>query len=348
MALGGFSVAHAATINYAQTDNSVVAASLNSSSGNSFFGIQSTNSFDLSAINLWMEGTTTQSYIVLVDCYTDMTASTRCPSWTLANTGPYRGMVLKGTTTAAVGGAAVTFAETLASTTAPYSAGQVLQFRVFPYSGAGGRIIYGSTVADDCDTNCVVGTTPWLIIYGDDGVAPIDWGAYRFDFTYATTSFGIATSSGLWGAYTASSTLDEIGESCAGDNVLGKAICTSFAYMFVPNPEVVGLWTNLPTTAQTKFPFSWVTDVKNSITGLTASSTANSPTYAYNLADLGLGSTTPLGNMLPNFTAFSSSTALTYMPAGVWAAGQALMAAVLWLALGFDIYATVRRRHAHV
>jgi len=177
----------------------------------------------------------------------------------------------------------------------------------------------------------------------------IDWSAYSSPLIFSSTTSGIATNSPLWAAYTATDTLLMMQGSCSqAGNFFGEALCVAGSYLFTPNPNILSSWAALPATAETKFPFSWVVAVKASLTGLSASSTQNFPVSSFALHDLGYGSTTPIGNFLPNFTAFASTTVLQYMPAGVWAAGQALIAAALWLALGFDIYATVRRRHAHV
>jgi len=206
----------------------------------------------------------------------------------------------------------------------------------------------GSASPNICTSGC--SGTPYTVIYGTAEDAPIiNWGAYYQTYVFSTTSIGIATSSPLWGQYSATATIAAMSGSCAqSENFFGEAICAAFAFLFLPNTAVLDRWSQLPTMIQTKFPFSWVNDVQGSITGLTASTTANSPTVSLNLANLGIGSTTPIGNLLPNFEAFSSTTALSYFPAGLWAAGQLLIGAALWLALGWDIYATVRRRHSHV
>jgi len=290
---------------------------------------------------------TTGTLEIEIRCFTESSYTTRCPNTEMGGTGH------------AVSGS-VALADSPSLHYVNYVTGTSTTYRTFvsnryydvqymSSNGAGAGVgdidVYGISVPNICYPSAIGHCTgsPFIVFE-----AVINWNESIGQYTVSSSTAGLATSTGLFSSFSASSTLAAISNCAGSGNFFGEAICIAFSYLFLPNPQVLDQWVNLPNVAQEKFPFSWVSDVKNSITGLSASSTANSPTYAYNLADLGLGSTTPLGNMLPNFTAFSSSTALTYMPAGVWAAGQALMAAVLWLALGFDIYATVRRRHAHV
>jgi len=162
-------------------------------------------------------------------------------------------------------------------------------------------------------------------------------------------TIGTSTALGYFDDISASSSFDLIGAQCSGSgNIFSYGICTSFAFLFVPSPDVLDDWSDLASTTLSRFPFSWVVGTKTAITGMSASSTSNMAAYSLNLADLGIGSTSPIGNLMPNIVALSTSTIMTYMPAGVWTAAQTLMAASLWLLVGWDIYATIRRRHAHV
>jgi len=190
-----------------------------------------------------------------------------------------------------------------------------------------------------------------LVTVADSGgltVSP-NWGGitYAPGVDFGPLSF-IASSTALYSDANASSSLAAIASQCSETgNIFGRAICWAGAYLFIPNPTVLNNYASLPTLMSTKFPFSWLVAVKTAITALSAGG-GTTQEYTFNLHDLGLGSTTPLGNVLPNYTGFSSSTVFTYISPTIWAAGQALIAAALWLALGFDIYVTVRRRHAHV
>jgi len=172
----------------------------------------------------------------------------------------------------------------------------------------------------------------------------INWGAYSSPLIFSTSSQAIATSSPLWGQLSTSSisVCDDAG------NIFSTGICVAFSFLFLPNPDVLTQWSQLPQVIYTKFPFSWIVGVQTEFSSLAASSTANLPTYSYDLHALGIGSTTAIGNILPTYTGFSSTTVLTYVSPALWSIGQTLIGATLWLLLGFDIYSTVRRRHAHV
>jgi len=174
----------------------------------------------------------------------------------------------------------------------------------------------------------------------------IDWGAVNISpiINWGNLQFA-ATSTSLFAD--ATSTLEAIASQCddAG-NIFSRGLCWAGTYLFVPNPNVLNQYAALPQLVQTKFPFSWVSGVKEEFDTLSASSSTQS--FSVDMSTLGMGSTSPIGNVLPNITLFSTSTVTRFMPAGMWAAIQALMAAALWIALGYDIYITVRRRHAHV
>jgi len=184
-------------------------------------------------------------------------------------------------------------------------------------------------------------------IYTDAG--PIDWDNYVGPALLASTSASaIATSSSLWGDYDATTTLIQLERCVDSGNLFSRAICLSFSYLFTPNPRVLDSWASVPTQLSAKFPFSWVSSVQTSLQTAAASSTGNMPLVAMNLHDLNIGSSSPMGNIMPNFVALSTTTVREYIPDTIWNAGQLLMQTTLWMALCFDIYATVRRRHAHV
>jgi len=82
--------------------------------------------------------------------------------------------------------------------------------------------------------------------------------------------------------------------------------------------------------------------IKNTLDVLIASSTQNAPEYDYNLSNLGIGSTTPLGNILPNVTVLSSSTVTGYFPAGTFDLLKGLAGLAIILTLFADIFFTVK------
>jgi hypothetical protein len=213
-------------------------------------------------------------------------------------------------------------------------------------TSGGGVSVYGAPVVaftNQCNYagsgNTCTGA-PYFVIN-----AGIQWDLIQFPLVYSSSSAAIATSSGLWDSISfASSTVN-----CDSGNIFSDGICSAAVYLFVPNPDILNQYSELAsTTIPDKFPFSWVFDVKNSITGASATSSMGTTTFSFNLHDIGIGSSTSMGNFLPNFTVFSEQTVKTYIAPSIWSAFQALIAAALWLVLAFDIYATIRRRHQHV
>lgn len=164
---------------------------------------------------------------------------------------------------------------------------------------------------------------------------PIDWTALQY----------VATSSSLFSDST--TTLELLAERCDDSgNIFSRGLCYAGTFLFVPNPSVLDSYAELPRTIGEKFPFSWVYTVADTLTSLSASSSTT--TISVDMSAAGIGSTTAIGNILPNFTVFSYEVLTEFMPAGVWDAIQALMAAALWIALGLDVYHTIRKRHSHV
>lgn len=135
---------------------------------------------------------------------------------------------------------------------------------------------------------------------------------------------------------TSTSFLDSIGSSVSG------GICRAFAFLFVPNSSSLAGFASIQTVAQQKIPFSYFYSMKATWLSLVASSTANAPTYSFQLHDIGLGSTTPMGNILPNFVGFSSSTVTSYFPAGLFDVFKALASLAIILGLFADIFFTVK------
>lgn len=121
-----------------------------------------------------------------------------------------------------------------------------------------------------------------------------------------------------------------------------NGLCRVGAFLAIPNQTSLNQFTTLSATTKEKFPFSYVVTVLTTWGTLTASSTANAPTFTYSLHDLGIGSTTPLGNILPNITIFSSSTVQTYFPSSTFDAFKTLASIALVLILVGDIFFTSR------
>lgn len=205
------------------------------------------------------------------------------------------------------------------------------------------------TTSDFTPSAHVIGSSNTVIISGSPqpgfsgnfvAGSTVDWTAITTSppFTLGTTSTAIAASSSLWSSISiASSSL-----SCSTGNVFSDALCSAGAYLFIPSPAVLNNFSLLPQQLGTRFPFSWIYGVQSAINGLTASSTTNFEPAILNLHDLGVGSTTPIGNILPNFDALSTSTIQKYMPVGTWDDIQLLISASLWLGLGLYLFYETR------
>jgi len=145
---------------------------------------------------------------------------------------------------------------------------------------------------------------------------------------FATSSAAIAASSSLWGAYASSSTLIE---ACNTGNLFGDGLCSAASFLFVPNPNTLNAFFSIPSAASGKFPFSWIYGVQTTFSSLAVSSTTAMTSLSFNLGTLGIGSTTPMGNILPNTEVFSKNTIETYISPTLWATFQTLIAAGMWL-----------------
>jgi len=130
------------------------------------------------------------------------------------------------------------------------------------------------------------------------------------------------------------------GTSCnivSGDFNFG----TCMVALFIPNSSIFQAYGQIPQIVATKFPFSYVSGIAYTWQQLETSATTT-PSLVYNLHDLGIGSTTPLGNILPNQTVFASSTITEYLGSGVLNALKALAGVAIILALFLNIFFTVR------
>lgn len=99
---------------------------------------------------------------------------------------------------------------------------------------------------------------------------------------------------------------------------IANAFCQVGGYLFVPTPASLQQFQQLEPTMALKAPFSFVFGTVSTWDSLTASTTLSVPEYSIDLASTGIGSTTALGNILPNqMDLLSSSTINKYLPAGV-------------------------------
>ena len=85
------------------------------------------------------------------------------------------------------------------------------------------------------DTSCTLSQ----FSQGGDS-SSIDWNLYYVPPPFSTSSTAIATSSSLWGSYSASTTPAALAGQCSlSGNIFSEALCVAFSYLFVPNPSTI-------------------------------------------------------------------------------------------------------------
>jgi len=177
------------------------------------------------------------------------------------------------------------------------------------------------------------------------GVAPpnlIFNASSTVDITSAFTSGGLSTTS-LQSFCDANMPFDNSSIINATLTAIPNGICRATTYLIIPSSDSLNQFATLASSTKNRFPFSYFNSVFTVWNSLTASSTLNSPTFAYDLADLGLGSTTPMGNILPNLTVLSSTTVQSYFPSGTFSLLKALAGIAIILVLIGDIFFSTKR-----
>lgn len=169
----------------------------------------------------------------------------------------------------------------------------------------------------------------------------IDWSQYWAPTLNATNSAAIATSGALWGSLEiASSTVN-----CTGGNIFSNGICSAFAYLFVPDPNILNDTVHLPQVAESRFPFNWVVELQTIFGGL-ASSTDQMTSFSYSWSAMSVATgTLSLHSIAPaSTTIFSRGTIQTYLPNSIWNVFQTLIAAGIWLTFAADVFFTARNQ----
>lgn len=153
----------------------------------------------------------------------------------------------------------------------------------------------------------------------------------------------VATSTALFSSTTSSSTLAAIADQCSETgNVFARAICRATVYLFVPNPVVLNQFQTIPTDLAARFPASWFYEIQDEIDSF-STTTSSSPVWTMNLHDIGIGSSTSMGNFLPNVTIFSATTVKSYVPTSTWDAMMLLVTGSIWLLAFYTVYAIGHR-----
>jgi len=160
-----------------------------------------------------------------------------------------------------------------------------------------------------------VSIEPGLSNYTDPGISTSSQPVYCSD--------NIGSSTGIF---------DGIGRSFA----LGA--CVSAVFLFVPSGNAIAQFQTLASTTQQKIPFSYYSDVVSIVSGQSASSTGNLPTYGIDLGGVDFGSSSGLA-ILPTHLDFLSTTTINkFLPAGMYTILYNLMVFAIWVEVMFLLY----------
>lgn len=196
-------------------------------------------------------------------------------------------------------------------------------------NGTAGVIIYYSTQS----TNAIATTTNNSFYYQVySGNSPQQF------FTPAPGFAGFATS-------TVAQTCDNSFATSSGflDSVassISNGMCRVLSFLFVPSPTVMSQYALLASTTQGKIPFSYVYGAQAIFSTLTASTTGNLVSVAYDLPNI--SSSTPLGSFYPtHIVGLSTSTISTYLPDSIRNTLLNMQRVVLWAGFLFLMYRRV-------
>lgn len=143
-------------------------------------------------------------------------------------------------------------------------------------------------------------------------------------------------------AFEASTTTSYSSVTCTPPtNILdvGGGISYAFCFLFTPNASVIDQYGTLSGLVETKIPFSYISEF-NTIFSSLSTSTSTVTGVTLPLHDTGIGSTSPIGNIIPNVE-FNKASITHYLSDSVYAIFMLLQATAFWLATGFYIYRRV-------
>jgi len=120
---------------------------------------------------------------------------------------------------------------------------------------------------------------------------------------------------------------------------VGGGISYSFCYLFLPSQAVITQFSGLQSTVAQKAPFSYISEFYNAYQGLTVA-TGTMPAVEINLQGSGYGSTSLMGNILPDIV-FNKDSVTHYISNDVYNIFMALQALAFYLSAGFYIYRKV-------
>jgi len=137
-------------------------------------------------------------------------------------------------------------------------------------------------------------------------------------------------------ATSSTSTVAYIEDACVTvSSSFTEALCVAFSFLFLPDETIRSSFFSGSTVYYNRGVFRNVGQMNQIIGGVVATTTDNMPSYVFNLHDLGIGSTTPIGNIMPNLTVLGAQSLQTYVPLETWhllrsLAGLALQLTMIW------------------
>lgn len=196
-------------------------------------------------------------------------------------------------------------------------------------------------------------TATQTIAFTEDGSYSVNWFLVDPDNEYGTvgvpveTTFSINATSSFFETPAIRGINNDIASTSCNINFLGTFnLGDCVTYLTVPSSNVYGLYGSIPSLIGTRFPFSYIKSIQDTWKSL-ASTASTSPTLSYNLHDLGIGSTSAMGNFLPNITIFSKETINTYLPDPVLDIFKSLIAMVFIVLTFANIYTHTQRLIHH-
>jgi hypothetical protein len=168
----------------------------------------------------------------------------------------------------------------------------------------------------------------------------LDWNGLYIPLLFSTSSAAIAASSSLWASLDLASTT----VSCNSGNIFTDGLCAAGTYLFMPNPNLMNSYVQMPSVLGTKFPFSWFYGAKNALSGLSASSSDTFFSYSIDFSAVDPATSTAMGGILPNVYVLSTSTVSRFLPDAQRLLLRSMLGYVIWLTFMLDVFLYVRHR----
>jgi len=156
-----------------------------------------------------------------------------------------------------------------------------------------------------------------------------------FTITATSTAIGLSSLSGAQ-----SFCNSQFGTSTGGifgiGTDLANGICQVGLFLFIPSTAALGDFQQIPLTLQSKFPFAWGFAIKDLLSSLSTTTSANYPTVSY-----AIGTTTPgyYQNIVGSGLSIATPTTIQNLAAdSVWTTIRYLIGVILWISFAYFVY----------